>query len=321
MNDRSKHPLETDTPFPLQPTNWQPRFWFVAAILLLGIGVLAAGNYQFSGLSTLGITASIVAFAIAAGHFRQSQRQRRVPETTLSEFELAQKRLALRQRHRMFMLLWLGVFGVLVFLTIPFGGAVAGSLLPLTLFTLFMTIFYGLQTYYSSPGRIIKQPLIEQEMTWLFGETWQENTGSFEYTFAQDRIRLRRRNRWLFFLHLLVYVPVNAFVLYGIFDFAVKYREPTMQTICLPIPILWTLVLLLPHALQAFPTDGMLARRERKVAQTLQAEINNMYPTKAKNEEKAKTEKHFRVGDDGELVELDDTPVDLNEKPKREQQH
>jgi hypothetical protein len=110
---------------------------------------------------------------------------------------------------------------------------------------------------------------------------------------------------------------VTAFAIYGTFDFAVQYRELSLQPLCLSVPILWTIFLLLPHALQAFPTDGMLVRRERKVARKLQAEIDSVHPDKLKNDEKLKRDKRYIVGDDGELEEVEDEITQLEDKPKR----
>lgn len=313
MEDRSQHPLESETSFPSKLVKSRPGFWLVITIVLFT--VLFIQPKLLGNLSVFALLGGIFSAAMTVGHWVRALRENAISRKSLTDLELAQYRLKSRQQKRFLALVSLGIFCILILTNIAFGGYVAGKLIPLMLFALFLSLYYGLQAYYSSPQRIINQTLIEKEMIWLFGENWQTNTGAFEYTFAQDRIRLRRRNRWLFGLHLLVYLPVSAFSLYAVFS----PSTGAMGQLCLVIPITWSFLLFLPHALQAFPTAGMLARRERKVAQNLQAEIDSMYPTKAKNEEKTKTETHYQVGDDGELVEVEDDALLDDDKPKREQ--
>ena len=317
MEDPSKHPLESqpNAAIPTQPKKL--NIWFVMAIVFLVVAIglpvsAASGMWQF-----IIIVAGFCAFVGMTQILKFGANDNPAILMQLTDFELAQRRLKERGRKRTLMLVWLGIFSFLIVVNILFGGYVAGGLIPFMLFTLFMAGFYGLQTYYSEPQKIVDRMIIEKEMGWLFGEHWQDHTSSVEYTFAQDRIRKRRRDRWLFVFHLLVYLPVTAFALYGTFDFAVKYEELSLQPLCLSVPILWTIFLLLPHGLQAFPTDGMLARRERKVARKLQAEIDSMHPDKLKNDEKSKRGVHYVVGDDGELEEVEDEINVEDAKPKR----
>ena len=48
-----------------------------------------------------------------------------------------------------------------------------------------------------------------------------------------------------------------------------------------------------------------------------QREMKRLQPEKAKVQEKLKRGKYYEVGDDGELVEVDDEAMLLEEKPKR----
>jgi uncharacterized membrane protein len=314
MEDHSQHPLNSEIPFQPHPNKNRLNFWFFITIFLFAIGFGFANQKSFGGFSLFALLGGVFTAVMTVGHWIRALRENLVSRKSLTDFELAQERLKTHQRTRTLALLWFGAFGLLILLTIPMGGDVAGTLFPFMVLALFMSAFYGLQACYSSPQKLLDKTLIEKEMIWLFEETWRDNTGAFEYTFAQDRIRSRRRNRLIFVMHLLLFLPINAFALFA------GFAPPTtgLEQLCLTVPIIWTVFLLLPHAIQAFPTAGMLARRERKVAQNLQAEIDSMYPSKSKNEEKAKTDNQYRVGDDGELVEIEGDELLEDEKPKRE---
>jgi hypothetical protein len=80
---------------------------------------------------------------------------------------------------------------------------------------------------------------------------------------------------------------------------------PLLAGVAYGISGIW-LLFLLSHTINTFPTSKMLARRERKVGKNLQMEIDNMYPSKTKNSEKPKRDIQYKIGDDGELVEIED---------------
>src|SRR5207302_3551373 len=72
----------------------------------------------------------------------------------------------------------------------------------------------GIRVYYDSPRHVFPKDRIAQEMTWLYGEDWANTTSTEEYTFAEDRIRKRRMGRWMFVIHLVLFLPVNGLILY-----------------------------------------------------------------------------------------------------------
>jgi hypothetical protein len=184
MEDQSKHPLESqsNTATPAQPKKL--NIWFVMAIVFLVVAVglpvsAASGMWQF-----IIIVAGFCAFVGMTQVLKFGANDHPAMLMQLTDFELAQLRLKERGHKRTLMLVWLGIFSFLIVVNILFGGYVAGGLIPFMLFTLFMAGFYGLQTYYSEPQKIVDQMIIEKEMGWLFGEHWQDHTSSVEYTFA-----------------------------------------------------------------------------------------------------------------------------------------
>jgi hypothetical protein len=234
--------------------------------------------------------------------------------TETIDFQLAQIRLKDRQRKQSLLLLWLALFCTTIIMNVIFGGIVEWWV-PLEIFTALMVVVKAIQLYYSSPRRSIRSELIEQEMDWLFGLDWREHTGPQEYTFAQDRIRKRRLERWLFALHLLAFVPISTFFLSGI-SFLASYGQPGGE-ICIAVPLTWLVFLLFPHGIRAFPTKEMLANREQRAGEALWLELQKMRPEKLKTKAKPKRDVKYVVGDDGELVEVELEETD--EKSKRDQ--
>ena len=219
----------------------------------------------------------------------------------LTEFDLAQKRLKERQRMRTFLILWLAFLLGALFLMVIFPSG-SGLWIILGLIAGVLAASNGLQLRISSPNRMPRPELVEQEMSWLFGEDWRDFTSAQEYAFAQDRIRQRRLGRFGLLLHLIVFVPSAAYlVLIG--TFLRSYGE-ALGNAALIVPFAWLIGLLIPHAWRAFPTKGMLARREQKAGSELLLELRRMRPEKLKNDEKLKRGVQYTVGDDGELVEV-----------------
>src|ERR1700694_5187634 len=59
--------------------------------------------------------------------------------------------------------------------------------------------------------------LIGQEMSWLFGENWEETAAPEHYLFAQRRIYRRRNLRWLFLFYMFPSLCIlSAMFLVGI---------------------------------------------------------------------------------------------------------
>ncbi|MBA3873786.1 MAG: hypothetical protein H0X30_32025 [Anaerolineae bacterium] len=61
-----------------------------------------------------------------------------------------------------------------------------------------------------------------------------------------------------------------------------------------------------------------MARREMEYGQTIKSELTSLQPEKLKEKEKLKRGKYYQVGDDGELEEVEDEILGLEDKPMRE---
>lgn len=232
-----------------------------------------------------------------------------------TDFEIAQRRIAERQRKRNIFYIWLATLILLILFGLASGGEVCGALFPIGGIIGLIAFAKGIELYYESPGRQTSREQIEEEMLWLFGENWQEAVGTQSYAFAQSRIRQRRKERWLFVVHTLLFVP-GSLAIVSIGLTGVKYGEPSVAAILI-LNAIW-LLFFLRHAVNAFPTRGMLARRERKVGEALLLELQSMRPEKLKRKEKPGDASGYTISDDGELIELVEDSDPLDDKPKRQ---
>jgi hypothetical protein len=230
-------------------------------------------------------------------------------------YDAAQRRMQERERKQRTFYAWLAVLIVIIALSALGGAGMFSCLLPLTLIAALVTAVQFVQLYYRSPQRVLSRRLIEEEMSWLYGDDWSSTTSQAEYTFAKERILKRRIGRWMFVFHVLVFIPINGSIL----SLASTYRriaEP-LSIFLYVMAGIWGL-LLLRHAWQAFPTAGALARREPKAIEALELEIEALHLDKEKRGEKAKRKTRVVLSDDGELIELPETTDGLEEKSKRE---
>lgn len=233
------------------------------------------------------------------------------------DFVIAQERFRKRNQQKHFFYLWLTLLLgliILIFLAeITKIGRLSIYMIPVVAIVGVITLIRGIRLYRDSPNRKLDDSLIQQEMTWLFGEAWEETTGTYEYAFAQDRINKRRSERWLFLLNVFFFIPIGGFLVMMGHIFT-QYREPVGNCFYAGAAI-W-LFLLAHRALMAFGTKGMLARRERKAGESLQQEIERIQYRKHKHEEKPKRGGNLILSDDGEIVEIDDDELWSN-PPKR----
>ncbi len=228
--------------------------------------------------------------------------------TNQADFELAQRRIEERDRRRNVFYVWRTLLIILIMANLFGGGAIHGFLVPITALVGLITAFRGIQVYYESPRRSPSAHLVEQELNWLYGDNWRGSTSAHEYALAESRIRERRMERWRFALHLLVYIPINTSLVALVWTF-INYNEPSGIWIAI-FPAAWT-IFLIRHAIVAFPTSGMLRRRERAAGRAMDLTLQEVQHVKRKRGEKPK---QLVLGDDGELVEIPDTP---DEKSKR----
>jgi hypothetical protein len=149
-------------------------------------------------------------------------------------------------------------------------------------------------------------------MIWLYGDDWQEQANAQAYALAQDRIRKRRINKWRFLGHTLFFVPINGLLALS----ALSGNSP--ENYFFGFIILIWLGVFIAHLISAFPRQRWLVRREMNYGESLQVELSRLQTPSPQQKEKLKRGKYYEVGDDGELVEVEDEVLRLEDKPKRE---
>jgi hypothetical protein len=210
--------------------------------------------------------------------------------------------------------MWLATLIIFVVISILGGRPVLLCTAPFTVLAGLITAIYGVQLYYTSSQRSLSKHLIEQEMVWLYGDDWSNTTSQAEYAFAQERILKRYLSRWMFLFHVLLFIPIIGFTLY---ESAVYTGSSSLSILLYTVTAIW-LLFLVRHARQAFPTAGMLERRERKVGEAIELEIEALRLDKQKRGEKDKHHTHVVLSDDGELLEVPETSDTSDAKSKRE---
>ncbi len=229
----------------------------------------------------------------------------------ISEYEIAQKRIKVRRQKKRELI----IFGVIEVVIIALGLTHPGSgtcIVPTGAIAAFIIASKAIQYYYLSPQQIPSQTQLDQELEWLFGENGQASIDTLEYAFAQDHIRKRQVQKWKFVLfYPLIFLPVAGFLL--ISDFQTPGKE---QLVLLVFP--FAIVHLLWGIRKHFPSQSRLAKIERQAGEELRRELQSMRPEKLKHEEKRKREPIYEVGDDGELVEIDEVELSEIDKPKRD---
>lgn len=231
-----------------------------------------------------------------------------------SDYEIAQRRIAERQRKKS------QFRTALVFTIIPLFVAMLDSntgrcLIPFTVIAGILAIVNGIEWYYSSPNHGPSETELEQEMYWLYGEDWQNQPNAQAHALAEDRIRKRKISKWRLAGHALLFFPANGWLF--ISGLTTKNGD---QLGFLLIIITWTVAFVI-HAESAFPNQETLKKRESSFGNQILSELGNLQPEKTKPKEKLKRGKYYIVGDDGELEEVDDDALVVEEKPKREMGH
>ncbi len=227
-----------------------------------------------------------------------------------SDYEIAQRRIAERRANKSRFQFLLALIAILVFITLSSSGS-AFCTVPIGIIMALFAVSHRIEMYYTNPEHAPTEAEIEKEMEWLFCDDWQEIASAQAYALAQDRIRKRRMGKWGFLGHFLLYIPVNCWIIVT----ALRDRHNPEGFIIFIIAI-W-IILFIAHARSAFPTKQSLEKREINFGKTLHFELARLQPEKAKAKEKLKRGKYYQVGDDGELEEVEDEIVRLEEKPKR----
>jgi hypothetical protein len=235
----------------------------------------------------------------------------------LSGYEIAQKRIEERQRKRHRVSVWVVLMIVLTITSLIAGPRLFGCSVPLIVSFGFFAIMDGIQLYSVSSRRAPTPEMVDDQMAWLFGDDWRDIAGTQEYMLAQERIRRRRVRRSYFYLHLATFLLVNAGLLLLLIE---SFTRSTSAFGCMLLfPFIW-LVFLAGHGFMVFPTRQRLVRQERQFGLRLQTELQQSIPEISKRKEKPKRELQYRIGEDGELEEVEDKLEDGDDKSKRNQE-
>jgi len=236
----------------------------------------------------------------------------------LSGYEIAQQRIESRQRRRYRAGVWVALFIIAgVFLMLA-GAPAAGCIIPLMVCFGFFSIMDGIQIYFASPRQAPSKEMVMDEMGWLFGDDWRDVAGTQEFMLAQERIRRRRIRRAYFFVDLIAFFVVNAGLLFLIGRTFNTYSASSSAG-CLTIFVIGWLLFLGGHAVMVFPSRRRLTRDEHRIGQAILAEMQRSVPDLEKRKDKPKRDAQYRVGEDGELVEVDyEFTFDEEEKSKRD---
>ena len=229
-----------------------------------------------------------------------------------SDYEIAQWRIAERQRKKTQFRTSIVFMVILILLTV-IGREAGACTIPLAIIAGIFVVANGIELYYSTPEHAPSEAEIEQEMMWLFGDDWQDHANAQAYAMAHYRIHMRRIGRWKFIGHLLLFVPINSMIVIG----ATRSTRSTDAAIILSIAFAW-LVIFINHARTTFPKKEVLSHRETRFGASLQSEMAQLQPTRVTPKEKLKRGKYYQVGDDGELEEVEDDALQIEDKPKRD---
>jgi len=228
-----------------------------------------------------------------------------------SDYEIAQRRIIERQRKKTQFRTSLLFLVIPIFITLISIGAGVCTI-PLAVVAGLFVIANGIDLYYLSPEHAPDENEVEQEMEWLFGDDWQDQASTQAFALAQDRIRKRRIGKWSFVGHLFLFVPINALIIMT----ASTQKRYTDSAILLLIAFVWVIIFI-NHARSTFPRKQTLANREIKYGTTLHYELARLQTAQSKPKEKLKRGKYYEVGDDGELVEVEEEINLAEDKPKR----
>lgn len=224
-----------------------------------------------------------------------------------SAYELAQRRIEKRQRKKTHTITWLILAVICILLILVVGNCA----FPLAAIAVLFTVYSGIEWYLASTKWIPPQPQVEQEMEWLFGDGWQNFTGVHEFSLAVERIYNRRKTRGQFAFHLGFFALAHVFIVVLIVYNLTNFHTPG-PILVLAIPVVWLAALAI-HFSYSFPTQQTLMQREQQAGKAIQKELDQLWSGKLKNEDKLKRDVYYILGDDGELIEVDQNMLDTND--------
>ncbi|MBI1281262.1 MAG: hypothetical protein GC179_24255 [Anaerolineaceae bacterium] len=235
-----------------------------------------------------------------------------------SDYEIAQWRIEHRQNRKTQFQASLFILITAIFVSV-IGGSASVCSVPIALLALICAIILRINLYYSAPENAPSANEINQEIAWLFGED-QDNFSAVQMrALAQDRIRKRGLRQWRFLGHLLLFVPINGgicLIALQTIIFPMRDANIVFGILTLLIVGAW-LVILIADFQGTFPSIQEIESQEINFGKTLHFELAKLQPKKLKQKEKLKRGKYYQVGDDGELEEVEDEEILVQEKPKR----
>jgi hypothetical protein len=227
----------------------------------------------------------------------------------IADHKTIQRRMEQHRRRISLLYLLLAGFTFLACVGLSIGRFFPQCVVPALILVALGAVAQSIAIYVAAPHRNISTALVEQELKWLFGEDWQNSTGSVEYAFAEDRVRQRQVWRAIFPVHVLIYA---AF--YGTLGMVVnglpEIVRGALTTLFGAAAAVWLAFLVL-HVLWAFEPKKLLARRERSASQATERQLKASQASVATIDETFKPGAHYVVSDDGELVEVPDTEVQI----------
>ncbi len=237
----------------------------------------------------------------------------------LSDFDNVQRRIKKRQNKRNVFYLWLGVF--IIFLSVVIlanDHQIWNFSAPFLALTGLFTGIRGVQFYALRPRVESEGPLIEQEMGWLFSEQWELTTNEKEYSYAQERIRKRKLDRWLFLVILIVSIVGTGWLALIAVGTSEVVPNSALANGLFATAVIWTL-LVIWRGIYVFPTKERLVSRERTAGEAIRREFSFLHPSKSKHVEKQKRTTPYVIGDDGELMPTSTLLASSADKSKQKQ--
>jgi hypothetical protein len=229
----------------------------------------------------------------------------------LSGYEIAQKRIEQRRQKSSRFKVWIALLILAALVTqqsLQANNHNSLCTVPIMLGLGLFIFMDGIELYFTSPRRQLSAHIFEQEMTWLFGDDWQDVAGTQEYMLGQERIRRRQIRQGQFYLHLFISLMYNCLAVSSLF------RYPEFGSFHTLVTLAVSLVLLIFHGYKVIPSRRRLEHQERDIGRAIQAEIAHSIPESAKHKEKPKRDVRYTIGEDGELEEISEYLIDENSK-------
>lgn len=231
-----------------------------------------------------------------------------------SDYDFPRQGINQPERRRDRRNLWLVLLGMVAVPALLCRPETDFATIPLMIGLCIFAVWDSSALYFALPQHAPSPPAVEQEMTWLFGESWKSHASREEIAFARSRIQRRRLQRWQFGINLITFLGAAGFMGY-LLSLLTAPPEPIWAGDFL-VMLTW-LTIVVRHGIIALPSREHLARRERQIGQAILAEMQHSTPDIG-SQDKPKNDVQYRIAEDGELEAVDyEPPIGEDEKPKR----